>query len=151
MTHVEQGKYRGKHSEDKKLDERIADEINKVKKEERLACVAASRIADNLGVSMEAVGVAADLLEIKIEQCQLGLFGYGRTKGKHSIVELPESVPAELEKSIREALADERLPCLVAWNIAGEHGVTKRAVCAAADKLGIKSSKCQLGVFPTFK
>jgi len=151
MTHVEQGKYRGKHSGDQELDERIAEEIKKVKKEERLACAAASRIADNLGVSMEAVGVAADLLEIKIEQCQLGLFGYGRTKGKHSIVELPESVSPDLEKSIRGVLVDERLPCLAAWNIADQHGVTKRAVCAAAEKLGIKSSKCQLGVFPIFK
>jgi hypothetical protein len=147
MTHIEQGKYRGKHSKEVKLDQRIADAIRPAIKEERLSCVAASRIAENLGVSMEEVGVNVDLLEIKIEQCQLGLFGYGRTKGKHSIIEQPESVPADLEKAIRDVLVDERLPCLAAWNIADKNQLTRKAVCAAADKLGIKSSQCQLGVF----
>lgn len=148
MTHIEQGKYRGKHAVDRKLDARIAEEIRKEAKETHLACARASRIAEKLGVSIEEVGVNADLLEIKIDQCQLGLFGYGRTKGKHSIIEQPETVGEELEKAIREALVDDRLPCLSAWNIADEFQMTKKAVCAAADKLGIKSSKCQLGVFP---
>jgi hypothetical protein len=145
--HINQGDYRGKHTKDAKLDERIADEIRKVAKEKTITCAVGSRIAQNLDVSMEEVGVNADLLEIKVQQCQLGLFGYGSTKGKHRIIEPPESVPAELEKAIRDALEKGKLPCLAAWHIADAHRLTKKAVCAAADKLGIKSTRCQLGVF----
>ena len=145
--HINQGDYRGKHPEGTKLDERIAAEIRKAAKDTTITCAAGSRIARKLGVTMEEVGVNADLLEIKVQQCQLGLFGYGSTKGKHSIIEPPESVPQELENAIRKALENGKLPCLSAWNIAEEFGLTKKAVCAAADKLEIKSTRCQLGVF----
>ena len=145
--HINQGDYRGKHPKDAKPDERIADAIRKAAKEETITCAAGSRIAKNMGVTMEEVGFNADLLEIKVQQCQLGLFGYGSTKGRHSILEQPESVSPELEKAIRDVLDNGKLPCLAAWNIADEFGLTKKAVCEAADKLEIKSTRCQLGVF----
>ena len=147
MTHVEQGNYRGKHPEDKAADPRIAPALRSVEKNRRISCAAATRVAEELSVTLAEVGVTADLLELKIDRCQLGLFGYGPYKNKHSILEPPETVAPELEETIRARLDGDRLTCEAAWAIAEENGLSKRAVCEAADALGIKSSQCQLGVF----
>ncbi len=147
MTHIEQGNYRGKHPEDAELNEQIANEIKNSSEDKKLACSKASRIAGQLGVSMAEVGRNADLLEIKVEKCLLGLFGYGGSKGKHRIVEPAETVSKELEQKIRNALEEGKLPCAAAWRIADESGMKKIEICAASDGLGIKTSRCQLGVF----
>lgn len=147
MSHIEQGNYRTKHGQNAPVDQRVCEAIKGRAEDGRLSCAGASALAQELDVTMEEVGRNADLLEIKIDRCQLGLFGYGRTKGKHSIVEPPEQVSDELETAIRGALSDGKLTCVDSWTIAEGHRISKRAVCEAADKLGIKTSQCQLGVF----
>jgi len=54
---------------------------------------------------------------------------------------------ADLEKEIRENLRDGKLPCAVAWRIAERAGVERRAVGEMADRLDIRISRCQLGLF----
>jgi len=54
---------------------------------------------------------------------------------------------ADLEKEIRENLRDGKLPCAVAWRIAERAGVERRAVGEMADRLDIRISHCQLGLF----
>ncbi|MBC7258257.1 MAG: hypothetical protein H5T65_03335 [Chloroflexi bacterium] len=54
---------------------------------------------------------------------------------------------ADLEKEIRENLRDGKLPCAVAWRIAERAGVECRAVGEMADRLDIRISHCQLGLF----
>ena len=148
-THLNQGDYGKKHSESTELDKRIAEAINARAEEARLPCTAASHIAEDLGVAMEEVGRAADLLEIKVNKCQLGLFGYGKTKNKKKgrIMEPAETVVPELEEAIRGALKGGSLPCASACEIASKHGISKLAVCAAADALKIMTNCCQLGAF----
>ncbi|MCP4603677.1 MAG: hypothetical protein GY847_24695 [Proteobacteria bacterium] len=146
-THINQGDYRGKHPENADLDAKIADAIKAHAENTRLTCAAGAHIAEDLGVTMEEVGRAADLLEIKVNKCQLGLFGYAKTKGKSRILEPADHVEPELETEIRNALKEGKLPCASAWDIASKQGISKLAVCAAADALGIKSSHCQLGTF----
>ena len=96
---------------------------------------------------MDEIGRVADLLEIKIDKCQLGLFGYAKSEGKHRIMAPAESVSPELEAAIRDFIEDGKLPCAAAWKIADKYSIGKVSVCAAADALGIKSSRCQLGAF----
>jgi hypothetical protein len=147
MTHIEQGHYRGKHSDETKADEKVAEAIKAAASDERISCAKAEAIAKKLGVTMEVVGLNNDLLEIKAVKCQLGLFGYGPSKGVHSILKPPETVPADLEAAIRGGLDRDRLPCNTAWEIAEQFKISKKAVCEAADALSIKSTGCQLGVF----
>jgi hypothetical protein len=54
---------------------------------------------------------------------------------------------ADLEKEIRENLRDGKLPCAVAWRIAERAGVERRVVGEMADRLDIRISHCQLGLF----
>ncbi len=146
-VHINQGDYRGKHSTDAKLDERIATEIKQRARDTRLSCAAGAHIAEELGVPMEQVGRAADLLEVKVSKCQLGLFGYKQSQGKSRIMEPAEEVSPDLEEAIRAALEDGKLPCASAWEVANRFGLSKLAVCSSAETLGIKSSRCQLGAF----
>ena len=147
MSHIDQGNYRGKHDATATVNERISDAVQEKAKETRLSCAAAAKIAEELDVSMEEVGTAADFLEIKVNKCQLGLFGYTHSKGKKRIMEPATNVEPKLEAAIRARLQNGKLPCLAQWEIAKELGVKKIDVCAAADGLGIKSSICQLGAF----
>ena len=48
---------------------------------------------------------------------------------------------------IRAHLTDGRLDCAAAFHIAAEHDVTLREIGRAADALGIKIRRCQLGAF----
>jgi len=53
----------------------------------------------------------------------------------------------DLEEKIREHLIDGRLPCPSAFMIAGRTGITPAEVRRVADRLGIRISRCQLGLF----
>jgi hypothetical protein len=110
----------------------------------RLPCAVAFDIAKRLSVLPDAIGLAADLLEVRLAKCQLGLFGY---HPKKSIVKPAASVAPELEEAILASLVNDRLPCKSAWDIAKEFGVHKMKVSAACDAMKIKIRPCQLGAF----
>ncbi|MBN2178696.1 MAG: hypothetical protein JW743_04655 [Deltaproteobacteria bacterium] len=144
MTHEDAGHYAAKHSKETELNERIAVEIRKKIREGKVSCAAAHKTAEELGVTPAEVGVAIDLLEARIERCQLGLYGYSP---KRRIVEAAENVSPELEEAIRESLSEGKLTCLSSWEIAKKFGIPKMAVSSACETLGIKLSSCQLGAF----
>jgi hypothetical protein len=52
-----------------------------------------------------------------------------------------------LEEAIKSSLVDGQLPCAAAFAIAERLGVTPRSVGQDADGLGLRLSKCQLGLF----
>ena len=57
-------------------------------------------------------------------------------------------MPGEtLSQAIRAALVGGQLPCAEAFRIAHELGVAPAEVGRAADELGIRISRCQLGLF----
>lgn len=49
--------------------------------------------------------------------------------------------------SIKRSLVEGQLPCAVAFAVAGQSGVDVSQVGQHADALGIRLSKCQLGLF----
>lgn len=110
----------------------------------KLPCAVAFDVAMRLGVLPDAIGRAADLLEVRLVKCQLGLFGY---RPKKSIVKPAESVVPELEKAVLAGLVNNRLPCKSAWDIARKFGIHKMKVSAACDAMKIKIRPCQLGAF----
>ena len=54
---------------------------------------------------------------------------------------------SKIESTILSALRDGRLPCAFAFRIAEENGWTPSQVGAEADRLDVRISRCQLGLF----
>ncbi|MBN2125302.1 MAG: hypothetical protein JW821_13475 [Deltaproteobacteria bacterium] len=144
MTHEDKGHFARKHGNNQEIDPRIMEAIRERAPDEDVPCAVAFTIVKDLDVSPAEVGRSIDLVEKKLVKCQLGLFGYGPGK---TMLSAPESVEPDIERSIREALVEGRLPCRAAWDIAERHQKGKMAVSKACEGLGIKISQCQLGSF----
>ncbi|MBA4422065.1 MAG: hypothetical protein C0390_03050 [Syntrophus sp. (in: bacteria)] len=144
MTHSNAGRYADKHAPGRGPDEKIAAAVRSKAREGELACADAERISLEHGTAMAAVGRTLDLLEVRINRCQLGLFGYA-TEGKTVLPENP--VIPEIEKEIRSRLSEGKLPCAAAWAIAAEKKIPRMKVSSACEALKIKIKPCQLGAF----
>ncbi len=59
-----------------------------------------------------------------------------------------EPLTGILEEELTTSLVNGQLPCAVAFKIAEKSKVSIGEVGKAADKLGIRIVKCQLGCFP---
>lgn len=144
MDNKERKHYARKHLPDRKVKPRIAGSLKERATSGEIACASAFGLAADLGESPGEVGLNADLLEIRVIKCQLGLFGYRPQK---NIVRPSESISQDLEGAIRQALIDKRLPCRSSWDIAERLNISKMEVSSACEALGIKVSSCQLGAF----
>ena len=144
MTKEDNGHFKKKHDESRSIDPLVEDALKKEAEEGQIPCAVAFKIASETGWDASEVGVASDLLELRLSKCQLGLFGYTPRK---RIVKAAEEVSENLRKKIQDSLSDNRLPCAVAWEIAKAFGLRKMEVSSACEKLGIKISHCQLGAF----
>lgn len=133
-----------KHAPDRRAGKEAVEAVLREAKEGKLPCAKAFKLAEEIGVEPSEVGLAADLNNISIIKCQLGLYGYG-PEGKK--VSPASSVPPDIEKAIGAGLSEGRLPCRTAWNIASANGVKKMEISSACETLGIKISRCQLGAF----
>ena len=133
-----------KHGPDEKPDTSIKNEILKQTKNEKIPCAVAFEIAKVLRISPEKVGKTADLMNFKLTKCQLGLFGY---QPKKKIVNPQENIKEDVKNAISDALAQGRLSCKQAWDIAHRFHVGKMTVSGACEALGIKINDCQLGAF----
>ncbi len=144
MAHEDSGHYAGKHPAETKIDSHVAEALQQRISEGKITCEAAHEVAQALNVAPLDIGVAIDLLEVKISVCQLGLFGYGpQRKAAVSGADLPSQMKAAIEA----ASVDNHLSCAAAWDIAKRLGVARTAVMSACDQLKVKLSSCQLGTF----
>ncbi len=144
MTRKDENHYAGKHGQDIKIDPVVAGAIKKRATEGKLPCAVAFKISEETGASPAEVGIALDLLGIKISKCQIGIFGYGR---ENKYIKPMADIPDSLKTAIRENLTDGRLACRDAWKIAEKLGIGRMDAASACDGLGIKISPCQLGAF----
>lgn len=140
----DKGSFSSKHGVERKTNQDVVQAVKEKSKGGTLTCAQAVGIAQDLKVSPGEVGFTADRLEIGISMCQLGLFGYSPVR---KIVKPAGSVAPELERCIREALVENRLPCESSWKIAKQFRMAKIRVCSACESLGLKISSCQLGAF----
>jgi len=142
MTHSDAGNYAAKHQ-----NQSIPAELKKMIKaalaDNRLSCRKAHEIAADSEFTPEDIGRAADLMEIRLTGCQLGLFGHGKKEKIQAVA----SLDAKLEKILRESLLDGTLPCLTAWQIAADFNLQKTDITAACEAGKIKITPCQLGAF----
>lgn len=144
MADKQAGHYAGKHGASAVIDPLVREAVLKRASKGELPCAAAFEVAKEVKVLPDAVGEAADLLELRLVKCQLGLFGYRPQK---SIVKPAISVPQDLKEAILGGLVNDRLPCKTAWNIAEKLRIRKMRISGACDALGIKIKPCQLGAF----
>lgn len=143
MTHEDQGHYAQKHPNSGSNPE-IAKKIESMADKDGLTCASAHRAAGDLRVSPLEVGIQADLMEIRITRCQMGLFGHGKgSKNLDPAIEVGE----ELWKRLEEAGSEGRISCALCWEIAGEFKMKKLDLGSACEKLGLRVKPCQLGAF----
>jgi hypothetical protein len=128
----------------KNLNEKIKDRIIRQTKKNELPCAVAFKIAAELNVSAAEVGKTADLLELMLVKCQLGLFGYTPQK---KIVKPKAAENPDLASAIRDKRVDGKLSCENAWEIARRFDVSKMRVSSVCEQLKIKVKPCQLGAF----
>jgi hypothetical protein len=144
MTHADKGKYFQKHPGETKIDDILKQEIEQKVKNNNISCRDAEEIGRKKGVTLSELGVALDMLNINIIECQLGLFGYETQK---RIVKPAKEIADDLKQSINDSLKDGRLPCSSAWTIATKFDMPRIKVCAACEAMQIKIKPCQLGAF----
>ncbi|GAI74949.1 unnamed protein product [marine sediment metagenome] len=144
MAHENTGNYSAKHPPEKKLNPKIAEVVKLQALDGKISCASGHKITGNLNVPPAEVGITIDLLEMRINRCQLGLYGYSPEK---RIVKPADKVSPELEKTILKTLANDRLSCAAAWEIAKNFNIPKMEVSSACEALKIKISSCQLGAF----
>ena len=133
-----------KHEPEAKPDPVIEARIREYTKDNDVACAVAFKVVEELGISPSEVGKTIDLMNFRIVKCQLGLFGY---KPHNRIIEPARPDNIEIEDAIKNRLADGRLPCKTAWEIAKQFSVRKMTVSSACEAMGIKIKPCQLGAF----
>jgi hypothetical protein len=146
---TEWGRIAPTHSWKDDMDERIQHAILARLEDGRLACNQAFAIAKVLDVEPMAVGLTANETEVRISRCQLGLFGYGpKAQGKHKIVHPMDTVPERLAARLRAEADGEGISCAAIWRVADGLGYRRIEASSAAEAMGLKVSRCQLGCFP---
>lgn len=144
MTKEDKGHYAEKHLPDTEVKPEIEAALKKLDSNREVPCAVIFKIANDLDIEPGDVGITADLLEMRLIKCQLGLFGYQPAK---RIVEPAQDISKVLEEEIRGGLEDGKLPCATAWRIAKDLGIRKMEVSSACEALEIKICSCQIGAF----
>jgi len=147
MAHEDAGKYAAKHPTGTMLNERIAKAIREKLSAGKLCCAAGENISQELNVRLVEVGIAADLLELKIKECQLGLFGWGEKPNHGKDIQTTASVSVEIKSALKMIAVNNRVNCAELWGAADRLGVGRKVVSAACESLGLKIQSCQLGTF----
>lgn len=132
-----------------KVDETIADAIRARLEDEKISCTAAFAIARNFSIPPLQVGKTADVLQIHLSRCQLGLFGYpGKQGWTEERIDKEKPLPPGFEEAVRVDLDDEgQLSCAKAWQIATRFEIPRLQMGWFVEKMGISIKPCQLGAF----
>ena len=144
MSRQKGKKFTDKHESNAQINAEIKDQIISRTQNKELPCAVAHKIAAELNVSPAEVGKTADLMEMMLVKCQLGLFGYTPEK---KIVKPKAAENPNLTSAIQDALVEGNLSCANAWEIAQRFEVSKMNVSSVCEQLKIKIKPCQLGAF----
>lgn len=113
----------------------------------RLPCALAFRAAEELETTSAEVAAHANRTDVRICYCQLGLFGYDSFGGKGFPGEI-ETVPDVVADALRQAANGDEISCAAMWHVADRLGIPRPLAGAAADRLKLRITRCQLGCFP---
>jgi len=143
MGHQDKGHFAAKH-QGKQIDQTIADKIKSLSTATDLSCASAHSISNSMNTEPSEIGIQIDLLEKRIMECQLGLFGYddGKKKFDEDI-----QVSADLNSHLDRISDDGRVSCLQCWETASKFKMKRIDVGSACEKKEIRIKPCQLGAF----
>jgi hypothetical protein len=144
MSAKKKSLYSEKHRPNSQPDPRIEKEIKERCEKPEISCFRAFKIAAHLNVKPMEVGRTADLMNIQLVKCQLGLFGY---QPGNRIVKAEKTSNRALHDAVTESSENNRLTCEKAWQIADQLNISKLKVSNACQAKGIKIKSCQLGAF----
>jgi len=144
MTHQKEKDIAAKRQANEIPNPVIEKEIKAHAREGEIPCAVAFEIAETLNIAAKDVGLNLDLLNIRINKCQLGLFGY---KPQKKLTTPLDIVDQSLKDAINGKLIEGRLPCKSAWDIASALGIPKMTASRACESMKIKIKPCQLGAF----
>ena len=138
------GKYRRKHPAGAQPQPAIVEALERVVQNGCVSCATAHDLAAGLAVTPAEIGQTMDLLEYRIIECQMGIFGYSPQK---KILKAAETVSDELRGRLSSTAPEGRISCASCWQIARESGLQKTEVAAACERLELKIKPCQLGAY----
>jgi hypothetical protein len=144
MSAQKKSLYSKKHRPNSHPDPRIEMEIKERCENQEISCSRAFEIADHLNLKPKEVGRTADLMNIQLVKCQLGLFGY---KPENKIVKAERTSNQALQDAVTGSSENNRLTCEKAWQIADQLKISKLKVSNVSQANGIKIKSCQLGAF----
>ena len=145
MTHEDAGHYAKKH-QGIEIDKTIEEKLKKNAENEKISCPIIHSIAKELSITPEKAGIQTDLLELRLNCCQLGLFGWeGEPSGK--LIDKSIQITDALEQELKTTTKDNRITCLECWDIAKILKLKRVDIASACESKGIKIKKCQLGAF----
>lgn len=144
MSKKKRKPYSQKHDPGLRPDPEIEKEIQKRAAGRELPCAIAFEIAAGLGVDPEQVGRTADVLDIPLAKCQLGLFGY---KPDNKIIREQDTTNQDIKNAVIGSSDNNRLSCKKAWQLADRFNITKLAVGNLCQANRIKIKDCRLGAF----
>lgn len=144
MSESKRKPYSQKHDPNLRPDSRIEKEMKKRDASREIPCALAFEIAEGLGVEPEDIGRTADVLDIPLVKCQLGLFGY---QPDNKIIRAEDTTNREIKNAVIESSHNHRLSCEKAWQIADRFNISKRTVGNLCQANRIKIKDCRLGAF----
>lgn len=143
MGHQDKGHFAAKQN-GKQINEIIAEKIRTLSNNNCLTCASAHRAKKALNVSPSEIGIQTDLLEYRITECQLGLFGYDDGEKRiHPDID----ISSDLNEQLDLISEDGRIACLKCWDIAKKLKIKRLDVGSACEKKNIRIKPCQLGAF----
>ena len=109
-----------------------------------ISCALAMQLAKSAKISPAEVGRSLDILEYRINLCQLGLFGHKPV----SKIMAPAKPNPEIADTIKATLkADGFLTCIQIWELAKTFKLPKMTTASYCAYFKVKIRPCQLGAF----
>ena len=123
----------------KKLDNTQTDLLlTNLDEDGKLSCLKAFKVARLIGVKPKEMDAITKSMNIKITNCELGVFG----KLKFSQIE--DNIYDKLSRNFAHG---KKVECEVAWYTARDKGASLRKVGSTINNSDIKVTHCQLGCF----
>ncbi len=143
MGHQDKGQFAAKHKGRNIIGD-IANKIKSMADNGNITCSAAHQISKSLNQPPSEIGIQIDLLELRIIECQLGLFGYSNGKKK---IDPNIEIPSELDSRLETSARNGKISCVSCWDIASNLKIKRLDLGSACEKKNIRIKPCQLGSF----
>ena len=144
MKQKTNARYALKHTEHS-ISPKLADALGEKAVKGRISCAAVHAIAKSFNIPPYEVGVQADLLELRLTRCILGLFGHDH--GKRKNLDFQVHISSALKEALLKKVKDHKISCIECWEIAKRLELKPAHVSSACEKMGIKIKPCQIGAF----